>query len=65
MPKMNTSWAHPLTERVFMLGDGWLSCWRWVAKLGRWVAKFGDGWLSWGDGWLSLEMGGYIREIGG
>ncbi len=28
-----------------LVGDGWLSWWRWVAKL------VGDGWLSW------LEMG--------
>ncbi len=49
-----------ITLQNLPMGHGWLSCWRWVAKLREMGGKVGgDGWQSCGK-WVAKygEMGG-------
>jgi hypothetical protein len=32
-------WVAKFREMGGLVGRGWLSCGKWVAKLGKWVAK--------------------------
>jgi hypothetical protein len=51
-----------VAKYVEVEGDGWLSRWRWVVKLGEMGGQVGgDGWLSWGR-WVT-KFGRWVAKL--